>query len=163
VELTGEGYFEVSKDAAHPFIVKTGVNEVKVIGTHFNVNAYTDNKETVVTLAEGAVKLNQKTTLKPGEEGIIDPTGKIKTGEADLESALAWKDGQFIFKMTPLSEVMKQTANWYDAKIIYQNNITEHFNARIPRDVQVSKLLHLLEATDQVHFKIEDRTITVMK
>lgn len=163
VELTGEGYFEVAKDALHPFIVSTGENEVRVLGTHFNVNAYPDNKGTVITLAEGAVRLNQNKTLKPGEEGVIDLTGKIKIETADLESALAWKDGQFIFKMTPLSDVMKQTANWYDARIIYKDNKTEHFNARIPRDVPVSKLLHLLEATDQVHFKIEDRTITVMK
>jgi transmembrane sensor len=163
VELTGEGYFEVAKDAAHPFIVKTGENEVRVLGTHFNVNAYADNKETVVTLAEGSVRLNHSKTLKPGEEGTIDQTGEIKTENADLETALAWKEGQFIFKMTPLSDVMKQTANWYDAKIIYKDNITEHFNASIPRDVPVSKLLHLLEATGQVHFKIEDRTITVMK
>lgn len=163
VELTGEGYFEVAKDAAHPFIVTTQKNEVRVLGTHFNVNAYPDNKETVVTLAEGSVRLNHSKTLKPGEEGTINQKGEIQTGTADLETALAWKDGQFVFKMTPLSDVMKQTANWYDASIIYQNNITEHFNARIPRDVPVSKLLHLLEATDQVHFKIEGRTITVMK
>jgi transmembrane sensor len=163
VELKGEGYFEVAKDAAHPFIVTTGGDEVRVLGTHFDINAYSENKETIVTLAEGSVRLNRTKTLKPGEKGTIDQAGKIKIGDADLESALAWKDGQFIFKMTPLPEVMKQTANWYDAKIIYQDNITEHFNARIPRDVPVSKLLHLLEATDQVHFKIEDRTITVMK
>ncbi len=163
VEMTGEGYFEVAKDAAQPFIILTGENEVRVLGTHFNVNSYADNKETVVTLVEGAVRLNHTKTLKPGDEGTIDQTGKIRVGTADLETALAWKDRQFIFKMMPLSDVMKQVANWYDARIIYQDNITEHFNARIPRDVPVSKLLHLLEATGQVHFKIEDRTITVMK
>jgi transmembrane sensor len=163
VDLTGEGYFEVAKDAVHPFIVTTGKNEVRVLGTHFNVNSYSDNKETVVTLVEGSVRLNGTKTIRTGEKGTIDQTGKIQTGPADLETALGWKDGQFIFRMTPLSDVMKQTANWYDARIIYQDNITEHFNARIPRDVPVSKLLHLLEATGQVHFKIEDRTITVTK
>jgi transmembrane sensor len=163
VELSGEAYFEVIKDAAHPFILSTGSNNVRVLGTHFNVNNYADNQETIVTLAEGSVKLNGSVILKPGEEGSIDHAGKIQTGAADLESALAWKEGQFIFKMTPLEQVMKQVSHWYNARIFYQDNITDHFNARIPRDVPVSKLLHMLESTGQVHFKIEDKTIKVMR
>ncbi len=163
VELNGEGYFEVAKDAAHPFIVSTGTNDVRVLGTHFNVNAYADNRETIVTLAEGLVRLNGSVILKPGEQGAIDASGKIITGIADLESALAWKDGQFVFKMEPLEKVMQQVSHWYDARIVYQDNVSEHFNARIPRDVPASKLLHLLEATGRVHFKIEDRVITVMR
>jgi transmembrane sensor len=163
VELTGEGYFEVAKDAAHPFIVQTGDNQVRVLGTHFNVNAYGDNPETLVTLAEGSVRLNSSALLKPGQQGAIAPSGKVKVGPADLETALAWKDGMFIFKMTPLEQVMRQAASWYDARIVYRDTITEHFNARIPRDVPVSKLLHLLEATGRVHFRIEERTITVMR
>jgi transmembrane sensor len=163
VELTGEGYFEVAKDPDHPFIVLKGNNEVRVLGTHFNVNAYTDNQETIVTLAEGSVKLNESVILKPGEQGSINQEGKIQTSSADLETALAWKNGQFIFKMTPMEQIMLQVSHWYNARIIYQGNVSEHFNARIPREVPVSKLLHLLEATGQVHFKIEDRTITVMR
>ncbi|HSZ31783.1 MAG TPA: FecR domain-containing protein, partial [Puia sp.] len=155
VVLTGEGYFEVTKNASHPFIVNAGNNEVRVLGTHFNVNAYADNSETVVTLAEGSIKLNGSALLRPGQQGFIDQAGKIRTGPADLETALAWKNGQFIFKMTPLPDLMKQVSHWYDAKIVYRDTITEHFNARIPRDVPVSRLLHLLEATGQVHFKIE--------
>jgi len=161
VEVAGEAYFEVAKDVKHPFIVTTGKNEVRVLGTHFNINHYPDNTETIVTLAEGSVKLNGTVLLKPAEQGLISDDGKIETGPADLESALAWKDGQFIFKMAPLNQVMAQVSHWYDAKIIYKDNNSEHFNARIPRDVPVSKLLHLLEATGRVHFKIEYKTITV--
>jgi ferric-dicitrate binding protein FerR (iron transport regulator) len=162
VEITGEAYFEVAKDVKHPFIVATGKNEVRVVGTHFNVNHYPDNALSIITLAEGSVKLNGSVLLRPGEQGSIDSKGEIKTAPADLESALAWKEGQFIFKMAPLDLVMTQIAHWYDARIVYKDNKTEHFNARIPRDVPVSKLLHLLEATGRVHFKIEDKTITVM-
>ncbi|MDP9040975.1 MAG: FecR domain-containing protein [Bacteroidota bacterium] len=162
VELTGEAYFEVANDAVHPFIVLARDHEVRVLGTHFDVNNYPDNQNIVVTLAEGSVNLDWRAILKPGQEGRIDPVGKIATGPADLEMAMAWKEGQFIFKMIPLEEVMKQVSHWYNAKIVYQDNITEHFNARIPRNVSVSRLLHLLEATGQVHFKIEDRIITVM-
>ena len=162
VEITGEAYFEVAKDSKHPFIVAAGKNEMRVLGTHFNVNYYLDNHETIVTLAEGSVKLNGTVLLKPGEQGVISPNGKMVTEPADLESALAWKDGQFIFKMASMDQVMFQVSHWYDAKVVYKDNNTEHFNARIPRDVPVSKLLHLLEATGRVHFKVEYRTITVM-
>jgi transmembrane sensor len=162
VELTGEGYFEVAKDASHPFIVMAGENEIRVLGTHFDVNHYKDNPDIIVTLAEGSVKLNRSVLLKPGEEGLINAVGNIQIEKADLEVNLAWKDGQFVFKMTPLDEVMREVSHWYDARVVYQDNNTEHFNARIPRDVPVSKLLHLLEATGRVHFKIEDKTITVL-
>ena len=118
VELTGEGYFEVAKDAAHPFIVSTaGNNEVRVLGTHFNINSYADNNETIVTLAEGSVKLNGTAQLKPGQQGSIEPGGKIEVGPADLETALAWKEGQFIFKMTPLQELMRQAHNGMTQKL----------------------------------------------
>ncbi len=163
VELTGEGYFEVAKDASHPFIVNSGINQVRVLGTHFDINAYSDNQTTVVTLAEGSIRLNGKTTLKPGESGAVDQAGNILVAKADLEAALAWKDGLFIFNGTPVQSVMQQISHWYSAKIIYQDNIAEHFNARIPRNVPVSKVLHLLEATGSVHFKIEEKAITVMK
>ncbi len=163
VELVGEGYFEVAKDASHPFFVNSGNNQVRVLGTHFNVNAYPENHLTIVTLAEGSIRLNGKTTLKPGEAGIVGQTGNISVETADLEAALAWKDGQFIFNGTPIKSVMQQISNWYSAKIIYQDNIADHFNARIPRNVPVSKVLHLLEATGSVHFKVEDKTIMVMK
>jgi transmembrane sensor len=163
VQLTGEGYFEVKKDALHPFIVNSGSNQVRVLGTHFNVNAYSDNQATVVTLAEGSVRLNGKTTLKPGESGAVDRAGNISVVKADLEASLAWKDGQFVFNGTPIQSIMQQISHWYDAKIIYQDNIEDHFNAHIPRNVPVSKVLYLLEATGSVHFKIEEKTITVMK
>jgi transmembrane sensor len=162
VELTGEGYFEVAKDAKHPFIVQSGGNSVRVLGTHFDVNNYSDNKEMVIALAEGTVKLNGSVILKPGQEGNIKKTGNINVLPADIEMLTAWKNGSFIFRQTPLEQVMNQVAHWYDAKIIYQVNITDHFNAEIRRNVPVSKLLHLLEKTGRVHFKIENRTITVM-
>jgi ferric-dicitrate binding protein FerR (iron transport regulator) len=164
VTLSGEAYFEVAKDPMHPFVVASGNNRVEVLSTRFNVNAYANQKATVVTLAEGAVKVNQKTVLKPGEQArVLSGTGEVRTATVDLDPVLAWTRGRFLFSQTPLPEVMDQIAHWYDAKIVYQDNITEHFNASISRDSTVSKLLHLLEATGSVHFKIEDKTITVMK
>ena len=163
VELSGEAYFEVAKDAAHPFIVETGQAQVEVLGTHFNINAYSEQEQTLVTLAEGSVNLNHREVLKPGEQAVVNSSGEIKTALVDLEPVLAWTKDEFLFRQTPISTVLDQLSHWYDAKIVYQDHITEHFNASIPRNVPVSKVLHLLESTGSVRFKIEDKTITVMR
>lgn len=163
VVLTGEAYFEVSKDAVHPFIVETANSDIRVLGTHFDVNAYPADNITTVTLAEGSVKLNGAVILKPQERGLIGAPGEIKVEAADLQAALAWKEGRFFFRMTSMEEVMRQVSHWYNARIVYKDNVTEHFNASIPRDVPASRLLHLLESTGRVHFNIQDNTITVLR
>jgi ferric-dicitrate binding protein FerR (iron transport regulator) len=163
VALTGEGYFEVAKDPMYPFEISANGSTVQVLGTHFNINAYTDEPLIKIALAEGAIRLNNRIVLRPGEQGSVSKNGNIEKGKADLEATLAWKNGQFIFKETPIGELMRQVARWYHAGIIYNIKINQHFNATIPRNVPVSKLLHLLEATGAVHFKISNNTITVMK
>ncbi len=163
VELTGEGYFEVAKDPMFPFEVVANNTSILVLGTHFNVNAYNDEPVLSVALAEGAVRLNNTVVLKPGDQGNIASNGNIEKVKANLESTLAWKDGLFDFKEAPIDMLLRQVGRWYNAKIVYDTKITDHFNAQIPRNVAVSKLLHLLEATGSVHFKIENNTIRVMK
>jgi transmembrane sensor len=171
VELSGEGYFEVTKNVTRPFVVSANGTTIQVLGTHFNVNAYSDEATIKVTLSEGSVRVVPPTTsvknadvrLIPGQQAQVDPSGRITSGTADLETALAWKDGLFVFKQAPIEEVLHQVSRWYDADIDDRVNISEHFNATIPRNVPVSKLLHLLEGTGSVHFKIDDKKITVLK
>lgn len=163
VELTGEGYFEVATSASRPFIVSTNGITVQVLGTHFNVTAYPDDTTINITLAEGSVKVNESVVLKPGQQAQVNRQGVIKKVVADLETTLAWKEGLFVFKNTPIDDVMRQVSRWYDASISYQTKPSEHFNVIISRDEPVSKLLHLLEQTQSVHFKIENKKITVMK
>ncbi len=169
VELTGEGYFEVAKDAAHPFIVKANNNTVKVLGTHFNINAYSDEPVMKITLAEGLVKINDSKTLVPGQQAQLH-FNQSQGGwsmavydNSDMETELAWQKGMFVFKGTSLEEIMRQVARWYDAEINYENRPSIHLNAEINRNTPVSKLLHLLEGPNRVHFKIENKKITVMK
>lgn len=171
VELTGEGYFEVAKDAAHPFIVDANHTTVRVLGTHFNINAYTDEPILKVTLSEGSVKVNDSKVIEPGEQAQVNyspsgigPDWSYRVIEhADLETELAWQKGMFVFKETALDEIMRQVARWYDADIKYENKPILHLNAEINRNTPVSKLLHLLEGPGRVHFKIENKKITVMK
>ncbi len=166
VELTGEAYFEVAKNPSLPFIVQVNGMQVQVLGTHFNVMAYGNEKEIRTTLLEGSVRITQNDeslTLKPGEQARITETGKMSIAkDADVEEAIAWKNGEFQFNGASIETIMKQVERWYDVDVSYEGTIAPHaFVANISRDVPVSKLLKLLQLTGQVHFKIENKKITV--
>jgi transmembrane sensor len=166
VIITGEAYFEVAKDVAKPFKVKVNDAVVEVLGTHFNINAYDDEPVLRTTLMEGSVKVskgNSGTVLMPGQEAQINTIGEIKTAAANNEQTLAWKNGSFLFKDAPIENIMRQIARWYDAEIVYEAKPADHFNADVSREMPVSKLLHYLELTNRVHFKIENKKIIVMK
>jgi hypothetical protein len=172
VTIIGEVYFEIRPLSPKggqkvPFIVDiAGKGKVEVLGTHFNVNAYANEPFISTTLAEGSVKVSmvngEWSMLKPGQQAQINSQGEIKTSTANLEEALAWKDGQFLFNDALIENVMRQVARWYDAEVVYENKPSDHFNATVPRDVPVSKLLYFLEKTNRVHFKIENRKIIVL-
>jgi transmembrane sensor len=163
VELTGEGYFEVTKDPAHPFIVTAAGTTTQVLGTHFDINAYPDEAAIKITLAEGLIKVNGSLQIIPGEQAVVSAGGALQKITVDIKTETGWKDGNFVFNKTPLKEVMLQVSRWYDATISYNDNVNEHFNTTISRDVPVSKLLHLLEATGSVHFKVDGKKINVLK
>lgn len=180
VELTGEGYFEVSPvpsdshrrpgegGAKKPFIVKAGDVDVEVLGTHFNVNAYTDEEAIKTTLLEGAVKVikgNTSGLLKPGEEAQAFRQGTLKTvKQVDLEQRMAWHNGEFAFRNASIVGIMRQVQRWYDIEVIYAGKVNKEqsLNGDIPRNVALSQLLKILEATGSVHFQIEGKTVTVM-
>ncbi|MBY0434797.1 MAG: FecR domain-containing protein, partial [Cyclobacteriaceae bacterium] len=126
VQITGEVYFEVAKNAAMPFKVEVGEMEINVLGTHFNVNAYEVVK---TTLIEGSVLVameDTKMVLKPGQQAQVITSGKIDLFESpDLNETLAWKNGLFQFNNADIQTVMMQVARWYDVEIIYEGNVTK--------------------------------------
>ncbi|UOE50902.1 DUF4974 domain-containing protein [Mucilaginibacter sp. SMC90] len=168
VTLAGEAYFEVAKDKRHPFIVKSGGQEVKVLGTHFDINAFPDEDVVRTTLLEGLVtvsaadkRLTQK--LFPGNQSILRGGG-LKLTSVNIEQVVAWKNGYFRFDNTPIEQVMRELARWYDIDVRFDGSIpTEKLNGRISRSKNISKVLNALEATKTVHFKVEGRRVTVMK
>jgi transmembrane sensor len=163
VRLSGEGYFEVSKDKAHPFIVESRGQNVKVLGTHFNINSYTDEGSVKTTLLEGAVNVNGR-ILKPNEKAI-NTNGKITIQPADIECDIAWKNGEFVFNDEPLEDIMKKVARWYDVEVEYKDPKIgkKQFAGTITRFGNVSDLLKMLSLTEDVHFKVEGRSIVVTK
>ncbi|QEC78492.1 FecR family protein [Mucilaginibacter ginsenosidivorax] len=163
VELTGEAYFEVAKNPSKPFAVNVGALNVKVLGTHFNINAYTDEDNIKTTLLEGLVQLtsgNSHSLLKPDEQGIVKGDN-IQVVEVDAQRAVAWKNGFFDFNRATIRDIMKQLSRWYNIEVVYKGKVSDdEFMGRIERSVKLSQVLHVLELS-RVHFKVEDKKITV--
>lgn len=166
VELSGEAFFEVSKDKEHPFIVKTADGEeVKVLGTRFNVHSYEDEETKSITLVEGSVQVKSKTAnvqLVPGEQARISNGNLVLEKHPDMEAALGWKNGKFVFRDADIYSIMRQAERWYDVNVIYKTTASEHFNFSISRNEPLSKILHLMELTGKIHFKIENKTVYVL-
>lgn len=164
VELSGEGYFQVAKDKAHPFIVKSTGQIVKVLGTHFNINNYADESVARTTLLEGSVQLNGQMILKPGQQAIIPVSGGISINKVDVDEAVAWKNNKFIFADENIESIMRKLERWYNVEVSYEGAPpNETFTASIDRFDHISKILDKLSYTNNVHFKIEGRRILVMK
>lgn len=173
VELKGEGYFEVSTvptingKGKKKFVVKTGKTIVQVLGTHFNINAYTNEPAVKTTLLEGKVEVtllkdsSVKTILLPGEQAIIEGDDIKVLHNIMTTDITAWKDGLFRFKDADIKTIMRQVSRWYNAEVIYNDEIAGHFNATVERNTPVSKLLHYLQLTKQVYFSVKDHRIIV--
>lgn len=165
VEINGEAYFEVAKNDKQSFLVTLSNGAiVRVLGTHFNVDAYPNEKENLVTLLEGSVavaKSGDVKKLEPGTQASISENGMQKKSITNLESVLGWKNGLFVFNDSPIELIMQELEQWYGIKTIYQGNIRHRFNANISRKEPVEKILHLLELNGYVHFKKENNTIYV--
>jgi transmembrane sensor len=171
--LSGEAYLEVARNKAKPFIVESNGQQVTVLGTHFNINAYTDEGNTKTTLLEGSVRVSSlrggttrqphDEVLKPGEQAT-NTGSTIQVTTVDPEEAIAWKQGFFIFKSTPIEIVMRQIERWYDVKVIYQNPALKanRLSGSVSRYDKVSRILNTIANTDAVQFKIEGKQITVL-
>ncbi len=155
VKITGEVYFEVAKDKSRPFLVTAGDQQIEVLGTHFNVNAYTDEDHIKTSLLEGAVKVNN-VLLKPGQafaRGRISPT--------NVEQDIAWKNGVFNFNNQSLAQVMRQLARWYDLEIVYPQGVPQkEYGGEIGKNLTLDQVLKGLEDSG-IHFILNGRRLTV--
>ncbi|UKJ06807.1 FecR family protein [Solitalea lacus] len=173
VELTGEAYFEVAHNKEKPFKVTSNGQVVQVLGTHFNINAYLDDATVKTTLLEGSVrvsslrsnnKLQKETILKPGQQSQINQiNGDIKVEPADLEEAVAWKNGDFVFRQQPLTQILTTLSRWYSVEIKYETDqlSKQTFSGVISRSRNLSAVLEMLESTGQINFEIQDNKIVV--
>lgn len=163
VELTGEGFFKVQKSAVKPFIVNTHGQQVQVLGTVFNVNSY-DKSNVYTTLLEGSVQLNNRSVLKPGQQGAsIRITQQPIVKNVEVSDYVDWVNKQFIFRDESIKDIMIRLSRWYDFEVIYSSSVDQSitFNGELSRYADVDDLLKLLSKTSNLKFEIKDKTIFV--
>jgi transmembrane sensor len=183
VELKGEAYFEVAHNSAQPFKVsvstpkgETSLMDVQVLGTHFNINGYEDEKVWSTTLLEGSVKVTQG--LGPGvllrknqqvQIGLTDlihrnvTEGNMAVGSAvDVQQVVAWKNGIFDFENEHITSIMRQIARWYDVDVVYKGAVPDrHYTGAIRRAVNLSEVIRMLEIAGGIKITIQNREVIV--
>jgi transmembrane sensor len=167
VQMIGEAYFEIAHSKNMPFRVASRGQTVEVLGTHFNVMAYADEKIIRTTLLEGSIKIindSESKMLKPGEQAQISGNKFKVTSDVDLEEVVAWKSGYFKFNEN-LESIMAKISRWYNVDVEYRDRPSSDltFSGKISRSRDISGILKMLEYTGDVHFSLEGRRVIVTK
>lgn len=172
VQLKGEAYFEISPNKNVPFRVESENQIVEVLGTHFNINSYDDEDYVKTTLLEGSVKVilssnpnevSKTRLLKPGEQSLTKSSQSgIRIENVDTEKAVAWKNGYFKFRNTPIKEIMREIERWYDVELVYEGKIpSDEFTGFISNDVKISAVLKIMEESGGVRFTVKGKKLKV--
>ena len=166
VAMEGEVCFQVAKNEAQPFIVRTGGMAVKVLGTVFNVDAYPDNGRIATTLVEGKVEIqaeDEKQTLLPDQQAVLEKGKGIEVKKVYAEDYISWIGGVFHFTEASLEEIMQKLSRWYNFEFFFANADVKdaHFTLNIRRYENVSDILSKIEKTGRAHFNINGRTVVV--
>ena len=167
VYLSGEAYFEVTKNPSKPFVVQCKDYAVKVLGTSFNVNSYEGDETSKTTLATGKVEIDmdgKQTILNPGQQAIIKD-GEVNVREVDVEVYTTWMYENFRFKSESIQEIMTKLSRWYAIDVFYMNESVRnyHFTGYLPRYAKIADVLELLSLTTNIKFDVEGKTVIVME
>lgn len=167
IDLKGEAYFEVQKNKNLPFIVRSREQEIRVLGTEFNINAYSNEKIIKTTLKGGSLRVTankQQTVLKPNQQAQFNTgSNALATKSVDADAAIAWKEGIIDLHGMSLQECMRNISRWYDVEIVYQNDIPDiEMGGRMSRGLKLSTFQKFLENNFSIHTKLtSDRKLTV--
>ena len=168
VKLTGEGYFQVAEDKSKPFHVTVSNLDVKVTGTEFNINSYSDEAVVRSTLFKGAVHITGdqiSLDLKPGKQLQTDVNGNAKIVDADLEATASWRNGVFSMSGADLPTIMRQIARWYDLdQIVYPANFDSksfHLSGTIPKNAKLNEVLDALEGSG-ARFRLDGKKLILL-
>lgn len=165
VDLTGEAYFEVAKDQAHPFIVHAGATTVQVLGTHFDVKVYDDEPIKYTTLLEGAVRVSaagKMVKLLPGQQSKASMAGTLQVAKvAAPDDYIAWMNGQLPLNSMDIKSFLREVARWYDVEVVFEGTPPAlSFSGTLTRDVPISKILAALNANG-IHCYVQGRKLIV--
>ena len=167
VELTGQGYFEVTKNPEKPFIVKVNpAYSVEVLGTTFNVSAYPGVKRQT-TLIEGQVAVNwhrQQVVIRPGQQAAETDEG-LRVASVNVMNYVGWKEHRFVYENKLLGEVLEDLERWYDVEVFVMHDEIRnlHLTANLPRYENMDKVLEIIEYAAGVKFEGKGRTVVVRR
>lgn len=168
VELSGEAYFEIAHNKKQPFKVKVKEVEILVLGTHFNINSYNDEKTIKTTLLKGSVRetivdKQQSVTITPGQQAQVGKDKVIKViDDVDIAQVIAWQSGLFEFNNSDLATIMRQISRWYDVDVVYESKPGDaKFGGGISKNLPLSEILQMLEANG-IRFQLEGRVLKVI-
>jgi len=168
VKASGEVYFEVARDTAHPFVVEMTNLDVEVLGTSFNVRDYADEDYVEATLVSGKIKVNageESCILEPNYQAVLDKKNNtLETKEVDVSEFVDWKSGKLNVRNRRLEDILNRLSKWYDVYVFYVNEEAKdiRFYANIDRYSDMNELLDKFEKTGQVEFRVKGNVINVM-
>ncbi|WP_433903649.1 FecR family protein [Sphingobacterium puteale] len=168
VSLTGEGYFEVAHNKELPFKVITGDQQIKVLGTHFNVKGYPDEKLISTTLLEGSVRVSRYSSgesklMIPGQQAnLFQNSSHIALTKANINQVVAWKNGYFTFDNESIENIMNTISRWYNVDVVYVGKQSgERFGGSFSRKSDLAEILHNLEELGNLRFRIKEQKVIV--
>ena len=166
VILNGQAYFEVMPDRSKPFKVMTDSQEITVTGTHFAVSAYASDEQVRTTLLEGSVDVRHQgktLSLTPGFEAISSADGNLVKQKSNLEQAMAWKNGYFLFDDMDVVSVMRSVARWYDVRVVIEANPPKkRFGGSFPITAGIDELLADLELVSKIKFERNGKEVRMI-
>ncbi len=152
----GEAFFQVSASTENPFIVHTPQGKVQVLGTEFNVNAYTNNK-VVTSLVKGKVAIQSgidRIELKPGNEAIVNAGEPIQVETFDVRRTLGWRQGIHFFENASVASVAVMLERWFDTPLIIDNPEVAKVNlwGQLNRNEPLQVFIDQINLTGDVNF-----------
>lgn len=170
VKLKGEAYFEVVKNAEAPFVVKTDLGDIKVLGTEFNIKCYSDETALVITLVNGKVKfddeINPSVILKPEEQLIFEKENRQSiVRKVNVNHYTGWKDNRLSFQGETLDMIMKTLSRWYNVEVVFKDSTLKalEFSGNLDRFTGIQEFLSLFELGVNVKFEVKNRTVYIRK
>ena len=167
VELRGEAFFEVTKQEGKPFIVKTSLGNITVLGTQFNVCNYPGKEKLVTTLVQGKVSCDlpdgKSIILAPDQQLSVNGNGESKLRTVDTKYFTCWKDGMFLFEEMRMEDILEQLSRWYDIHIFYTNEEVKdlHFSGDLSRFKDIITFIEMFEKSADVKLTLKGNTLTV--
>lgn len=167
VQLEGEAYFKIAKDESHPFIVQSNGQQIQVLGTEFNVNAYADEPKLSTTLLEGSINViagGRKVKIIPGQQAQLS-AGELSVQNVEVDNVIDWKNGDFALNHVEFKTAMRKIARWYDMEIVYDDTVPDNMESGgwISRQKPLAAVLKSIESSGLVKFRVEGRKIYVMQ